>query len=95
MNMITGLLFTLAQKAPVAANDHKGEGRHFPPVAKSKKVKAPYNVVRTTQTLAAVLTLAGLALLSFSTSNWSFDPAGGLHIQTAVLSFTLPVGVFS
>jgi hypothetical protein len=50
--------------------------------------------VRLTQLVSITLTLIGLALLSLSAASWSFDPAQGLSIQTAVLSFTLPVGVF-
>jgi hypothetical protein len=94
MNMITGLLFTLAQKPPVAANDRNAEGRHFPPPP-TKKIKAPYDVVRLTQIVSVFLTVIGVSLLSVGAATWSFDPAHGLNIQTAVLSFTLPVGVFS
>jgi hypothetical protein len=94
MNMITGLLFTLAQKPPVAANDKDAEGRHFLP-STTKKVQAPYNVVRLTQIVSVILTVVGVSLLSVGAASWSFDPAQGLNIQTAVLSFTLPVGVFS
>jgi hypothetical protein len=92
--MITGLLFTLAQKPPVAANDKNPEGRHFPP-APTKKVKAPHNLVRLTQIVSVILTVIGVSLLSTAAASWSFDPAQGLNIQTALLSFTLPVGVLS
>jgi hypothetical protein len=97
--MISGLLFSLAQRAPVAANDRSAEdrsaeGRHFPP-APVKKVKAPADLVRLTQTISVILTALGLCLLLIGTSDWSFNPAQGLKVQTAVLSFTLPVGVVS
>jgi hypothetical protein len=92
--MITGLLFTLAQKPPVAANDKNSEGRHFPP-SSTKKVKASHNVVRLTQIVSVILTMIGASLLSVGTASWSFDPAHGLDSQMVVLSFTLPVGVLS
>jgi hypothetical protein len=94
MDMITGLLFTLAQKPPVAANDKNAEGRHFPP-SSPKKVKASHNVVRLTQTVSVILAVMGVSLLSIGAASWSYDPAHGLNIQMAVLSFTLPVGVLS
>lgn len=92
--MITGLLFTLAQKPLDVANDTKGEGRHFPP-ATPKKVKAPYNIVRLTQVVSLILTVFGVGLLCLGSLNWSFDPAFGLNVQSAGLSVTLPVGVLS
>jgi hypothetical protein len=96
--MITGLLFTLAQKHPVAANDTSTEGRHFPPKLPNKvkaPVKAPLNVVRLTQVVSVFLAVLGVGLLSLSTPNWSFDPAYGLNLQTAGLHFTLLLGVLS
>lgn len=92
--MITGLLFTLAQRPPPAANDRSTEGRQFPPTP-VKKVKAPQNLVRLTQILSVALAALGFGLLGFASSNWSFNPAVGLNIQTAVVNFTLPVGVCS
>ena len=92
--MITGLLFTLAQKPPVAANDKNPEGRHFPP-APTKKAKAPHNIVRFSQIVSVILTVIGVSLLAAGAASWSFDPAQGLNIQMAVLNFTLRVGVLS
>jgi hypothetical protein len=97
--MITGLLFTLAQKQPLPAHDdqasdHQSEGHHFP-AAKPKKVKAPINIVRLTQIVSVILTVFGVGLLSLGSMSWSFDPAFGLNVQTAGLCFTLPVGVVS
>ena len=92
--MITGLLFTLAQRPPPAANDRGDEGRHFPP-QHIKKVKAPHGWVRLTKVLSIALAALGIGLLGFASSNWSFNPAVGLTIQTAVVTFTLPVGVLS
>jgi len=96
--MITGLLFTLAQRQAPA------EGRPFP----SKTVAAPTSgatrpvnasggdaIVKLARSSGIVLALIGLALLGAGGVEWSFDPATGLNIQTAVVSFTLPVGVFS
>jgi hypothetical protein len=96
--MITGLLFTLAQKNPVAANDTSTEGRHFPPKPPKRvkaPIKAPVNVVRLTQVVSVFLAVLGVGLLGLSTLNWSFDPASGLNLQTAGLHFTLPMGVLS
>ena len=92
--MITGLLFMLSQKPPVPANDTKTEGQHFPPTP-PKKVKAPYNIVRLTKVFSLILTVIGISLFSIGAATWSFDPDHGLNIRIAVLSFTLPVGVFS
>ena len=92
--MITGLLFTLAQKPPIAANDTKDEGRHFPP-STPKKAKTPYKIARFTRNISLALTMIGAALLSLSAANWSFNPAHGLSIQTSLIRFTLPTGDFS
>lgn len=92
--MITGLLFTLAQKQPSPATNQEGDGQHVPP-AKVKKVKAPLHIVRLTQIVSVILTIFGIGLLSLGSMSWSFDPAIGLNVQTAGLCFTLPVGVFS
>lgn len=96
--MITGLLFTLAQRQVPA------EGRAFPGKASTPKAGAsklaliPSSgdiVVKLARTSGVVLALVGLALLGVGGVEWSFDPAIGLNIQTAVVSFTLPAGVFS
>ncbi|AMS30152.1 MAG TPA: hypothetical protein DIU09_10550 [Hyphomonadaceae bacterium] len=96
--MITGLLFTLAQRQAPA------EGRAFPSKALTPKASAsklaliPSSgdiVVKLARTSGVVLALVGLALLGVGGVEWSFDPAIGLNIQTAVVSFTLPAGVFS
>jgi hypothetical protein len=96
--MITGLLFTLAQRQAPA------EGRAFPSKALQAKAAAPKLaliptsgdiVVKLARTSGAVLALVGLLLLGVGGAEWSFDPATGLNIQTAVVSFTLPAGVFS
>ena len=102
--MITGLLFTLAQKPPVPANDTPsndtpsndtlGEGRHFPPTP-AKPAKAPYKVVRLTQIVSVILTALGLGLLSFSVMNWTFDPVHAPSLHTAVFNIIRHVGVFS
>ena len=96
--MITGLLFTLAQRQAPA------EGRPFPgktlapKPSNSKLALIPSGgdvVVKLAQTSGVILALVGLALLGVGGVEWSFDPATGLNIQTAVVSFTLPAGVFS
>jgi hypothetical protein len=98
--MITGLLFTLAQKPLQAANDMpsakdmKAEGRRFPSPAKQRR-KAPTNIVALTRNVSLALTVLGAILLGVGAADWSFDPAAGLHIRTALVSFTLPVGVLS
>jgi hypothetical protein len=90
--MITGLLFTLAQKPIAPANDTKAEGKHFPP---STKPKTRQRLVTMARSGAVVLAVVGGALLLAAFSNWSFDPAVGYHIQTAGLKFTLHTGVCS
>lgn len=102
--MITGLLFTLAQKrpvpppipapisAPIPANDTKAEGRHFPPTV-TKPVKAPFNIVRLTQGLSVILMVLGLGLLGLSCANWTFDPVQSPTVQTAFFSLIHNVGV--
>jgi hypothetical protein len=98
--MITGLLFTLAQKPLQAANDTtsaketKAEGRRFPSPTKQRS-KAPTNIVALTRNVSLALTVLGAILLGVGAADWSFDPAAGLHIRTALVSFTLPVGVLS
>jgi hypothetical protein len=96
--MITGLLFTLAQKPLVPANDRHFEGRTFPksvtPKAK-KRLSGDTILVATAGTVSLVLALAGAVLLMAAFSTWSFDPAGGLHVQTAGLTFTLFSGAVS
>lgn len=96
--MITGLLFTLAQRQAPA------EGRSFPgkslsaKTGTSKQALIPSSgdvVVKLARTSGVILALVGLALLGVGGVEWSFDPATGLNIQTAVVSFTLPAGVFS
>jgi hypothetical protein len=96
--MITGLLFTLAQRQTPA------EGRAFRGKALNANSSAPKLaqiptsgdvVVKMARTSGVVLTLVGLALLSVGGVQGSFDRAIGLNIQTAVVSFTLPAGVFS
>jgi hypothetical protein len=96
--MITGLLFTLAQRQAPA------EGRAFPSKALNthsgaqKLTLIPTSgdvVVKLARTSGVVLALVGLVLLGVGGVEWSFDPAIGLNIQTAVVSFTLPAGVFS
>ncbi len=96
--MITGLLFTLAQRQAPA------EGRPFPGKSLNAKAGAPKQtlipssgdvVVKLARTSGVVLALVGLVLLGVGGVEWSFDPANGLNIQTAVVSFTLPAGVFS
>lgn len=96
--MITGLLFTLAQRQAPA------EGRAFPGKAlnpqtgPSKQTLIPSSgdvVVKLARTSGVVLALVGLTLFGAGGVEWSFDPAIGLNIQTAVVSFTLPAGVFS
>jgi hypothetical protein len=96
--MITGLLFTLAQKPLVVANDSGAEGRPFPRSAmeKAKKAKARAGtLVAVATTISLVFAIAGAALLAGASSTWFFDPASGLHIQTAGLNFTLSLGVAS
>jgi hypothetical protein len=90
--MITGLLFTLAQKPAKPANENGAEGRHFPPPS-TKKSKRTYDVIRLTQKVSLALALAGTAMLIAGVANWSFNPATGLHVRVAALNFTLPVGV--
>jgi hypothetical protein len=96
--MITGLLFTLAQRQTLT------EGRAFPGKTLNsvhdgvKKTLSPSGgdvVVKLARSSGVALALIGLMLLGAGGVEWSFDPANGLHIQTAVLSFTLPAGVFS
>ena len=96
--MITGLLFTLAQRQAPA------EGRPFPVKAANasgtgaNRSLTPASgdiVVKLARTSGFVLALVGLVLLGAGGVEWSFDPASGLNIQTAVISFTLPAGVFS
>lgn len=96
--MITGLLFILAQRQAPA------EGRAFPAKALNthsgaqKLTLIPTSgdvVVKLARTSGVVLALVGLVLLGVGGVEWSFDPAIGLNIQTAVVSFTLPAGVFS
>ena len=93
--MITGLLFTLAQKPPAPssfpANDIMSEGRHFPPTV-TNPVKAPYNIVRLTQVLSVILMVLGLGLLGLSSANWTFDPVQSPNIQTAFFSLIHNVG---
>lgn len=95
--MITGLLFTLAQKPIVAANDPKFEGRHFPPATKpqANRPKSRQHLVIAARVTSAVLAVIGAALLVAAFSNWSFDPDVGYRIQTAGLNFTLRIGVCS
>lgn len=90
--MITGLLFTLAQKPLQPANDVKVEGRHFPP---STKLKARPNLVSMARSISLALAIVGAGLMVAAFTNWSFDPAVGYHIQTAGLTFTLQMGVCS
>jgi hypothetical protein len=96
--MITGLLFTLAQARP------KDEGRSFPSQQLATKpaslvrIEQPASgggIIKLARTSGIVLGLIGIALLGVGGVEWSFDPVLGLKIQTAVLSFTLPAGVFS
>ncbi|GIU66536.1 hypothetical protein [Candidatus Phycosocius spiralis] len=96
--MITGLLFTLAQGRA------KEEGRPFPTKAlaakpatlvRPEKPVSRGGIIKIVRTSGVVLGLIGLALLGLGGVEWSFDPVLGLKIQTAVLSFTLPAGVFS
>lgn len=96
--MITGLLFTLAQRQTPT------EGRAFPGKAMNpahgsgKKALSPSGgdvVVKLARSSGVALALIGLMLLGVGGVEWSFDPANGLNIQTAVISFTLPAGVFS
>jgi hypothetical protein len=96
--MITGLLFTLAQKPLVPANDLCAQGRPFPKSVTPKAKKRPSGdtvLVATAGTISLVLALAGAALLMAAFSTWSFDPAGGLNVQTAGLTFTLFSGAVS
>jgi hypothetical protein len=90
--MITGLLFTLAQKPIVAANDLKAEGRHFPPPTKPRTRQ---NLVTTARAVTVVLVAIGASLMVGAFANWSFDPKVGYRIQTAGLNFTLRLGVCS
>lgn len=85
--MITGLLLALAPRTPIAANDTTSEGHKFPPQPR-KRVAATGSVVRAIKTVAVAMTVTGLALIGYGTSNWSFDPVSGLKIQTASISFT-------
>ena len=96
--MITGLLFTLAQGRA------KEEGRPFPTkelaakpatLIRFEKPAGGGGIIKIARTSGIVLGLIGLALLGVGGVEWSFDPVLGLKIQTAVLSFTLPAGVFS
>jgi hypothetical protein len=90
--MITGLLFTLAQKPIAAANDPKAEGRHFPPPTKPRTRQ---NLVSAARAVSMVLAIVGASLMVAAFSNWSFDPDVGYRIQTAGLNFTLRMGVCS
>ena len=96
--MITGLLFTLTQR-PTAT-----EGQAFPnktarSEAKSTQNKGPAGAADTVVKLARIsglaLALVGFMLMGVGGVEWSFDPASGLNVQTAVINFTLPAGVFS
>jgi hypothetical protein len=96
--MMTALLLTLTQKPIEIANDigegDKQEGRNFPPqVPFNKMPKRALNLTTWAGRIALVFTLAGAALWGVGTASWIFDPEGWLHVQTATLSFTLPVGV--
>jgi hypothetical protein len=92
--MITGLLFTLAARAERQAVEKTGEGNPFPQPPPPKP--EPQNdVVKVAHVAAGALTLTGLALLGIGGLDWTFDPAIGLKVQTAFISFTLPAGVFS
>jgi hypothetical protein len=96
--MITGLLFTLAQKPLEPANDSNAEGRSFPrsTAEKAKRIKARTNVLAVSAaTISLLLAIAGTGLLAAASSTWFFDPASGLHVQTAGLTFTLQLGVCS
>jgi hypothetical protein len=96
--MITGLLIILTQKPLQAANDVVAEGKRFPPSVgeKTPKSKKRANVlVATAATISLVFALAGCGLLMAANSNWFFDPASGLHVQTAGLNFILQMGVCS
>ena len=95
--MVTGLLFTLAQRRIGT------EGRSFPNQALASKPTTlsvvPKNgggetMLKITKATGVILGLTGLALFAIGGVEWSFDPALGLKIQTAVISFTLPTGVF-
>jgi hypothetical protein len=98
--MITGLLFTLAQKSSVVARDTTSEGGVSPPFhlalpAAQPPAKVSRNLGRVTQIVSAGLAIIGLVMLGLGALEWAFDPAAGLHIKTALPKFTLPVGVSS
>ena len=96
--MITGLLFTLTQ-GRAATEGHTFPNKAARSEAKSKQTKGPARAADTVVKLARVsglaLALVGLMLMGVGGVEWSFDPASGLNIQTALISFTLPAGVFS
>ena len=89
--MITGLLFALAPRTPKAANDTNPEGQKFPPVAR-KTLPTKSTVVGSIKIVAIIMAGTGLALIGVGNSTWSFDPATGLNVQTAFVTFTLSMG---
>jgi hypothetical protein len=94
--MMTALLLALTYKPLEVANDvgppRAKEGRNFPPPAPHPS-KPKASMAAWAGRIGIVFTIAGAALLGLGTASWAFDPDGRLHIQTASLSFTLPVGV--
>jgi hypothetical protein len=99
--MLTGLMFSLAQKPIVAANDVGGkapsDGRAFPPRPPHvpQKTRKRVRFLRVTQIVSVLLAVAGLTLLALGATEWSFHPGGELRVHTALISFFLPVGASS
>ena len=97
--MITGLLFTLAQRDAAGAqlgpaNAPEAEGRAFPRTVE-KPPRTGEGVMRVALVSATICAALGAALLAFGGVEWTFDPAIGFKVQTALINFTLPVGVRS
>ena len=92
--MITGLLFSLASRTPIPANDVAAEGHKFPPP--QRKQRAPrQNVIPLTKQVAVVMALIGLVLGNSGSAPWSLGHSSALSTQAASINFTLNAGVFS
>lgn len=92
--MITGLLFSLASRTPVPANDVDAEGHKFPP--SPRKQRAPrQNVIPLTKHIAVVMTLIGLVLGNSGTAPWSLGRSSAVSTQAASINFTPNMGAIS
>ncbi|NJR20349.1 MAG: hypothetical protein HC777_01955 [Hyphomonadaceae bacterium] len=67
------------------------EGTSFGRAA-HQRASGKFVLTRWTATISLSLAIVGAALLGLGTAEWTFDPAGWLHVKSAALNVTLQIG---